>query len=442
MTDTVAKGKYALSGNAERDAFQADAVTSVLKYFANGVDRCQGYAPTGSGKTHIAAAVWDGLEPEGSILVLVSPTRAVSQAAGKFRDYCRATVPAARTLQVTSGQGGTTDLARIEAFLADTTSPRMVFVTDSSLPRVTEALGNLGLMADLFIVDEAHRNTAVRQADVRAFWAEEAVADMHAARRLYMTATPRSSLDTADGDGRALKVISQDNADLFGPVAFDLSFDEAVARGIVLPVAAYTFDTTDGELAETFGRPGIDQIWHGARMDCREIAAHLAIYKAVTAGLPPADGTDGQPYRPERIMVSFSRVAQAKAFVRHHADIMSALGIPAAKAFLYVGATPEPGREEVRSSVRDLTYARRRLSHAVIAQCGALTEGFDLPDLDMTLLAAYGSSTIAVQQVIGRVTRLPVRSSKRWASVVTTDVNPDEGPASRRFTLSYARCRA
>jgi superfamily II DNA or RNA helicase len=422
ITDMAAKGKHALFGNTERDAFRADAVASVLKYFANGVDRCQGYAPTGSGKTHIAAAVWDGLQPEGSILVLVSPTRAVSQAAGKFGDYFRA----AQTLEVTSNQGGTTDVARIGAFLADTTSPRMVFVTDSSLPRVTEALGNLGLMADLFVVDEAHRNTAVCEADVRAFWAEEAVANMPAARRLYMTATPRSILDTEDGYGQALKVISQDNADLFGPVAFDLPFDEAVRRGIVLPVAAYNFDTSDGELAETLGRPGIQQIWQGERMDYREIAAHLAIYKAVTAGLPSADGTDGQPYRPERMMVTFNQVAQAQEFVRRHARVMRALGIPGAKAFLYVGATPERDRQSLRSCVSDLTYAGRRLSHAVIAQCGALTEGFDLPDLDMTLLTAYGSSTIAVQQLIGRVTRLPVRSSKRWASVVTTDVNPGD----------------
>ena len=415
------------SRHAERDAFQSDAVAAVLECFKTGADRCQGYAPTGSGKTHIATAIWDGLDPPGSILVMVSPTRSVSQAAGKFRDYCRPTTPLTRTLQVASDtRDGTTDPERIAAFLADNTSPRMIFVTDASLPCVTEALVKLGLVADLFIVDEAHRNTAVRQADVKAFWAEEAVTNVPAALRLYMTATPRSSFETAVNDGQGLKIISQDNEDLFGPVAFDLPFDEAVARGIVLPVAAYNFATTDGDLAETFNRPGIDQIWHGKRMDYREIAAHLAVYKAVTDGLPQPEGTDGEPYRPERIMVTFNRVAQAKAFVQRHARIMSALDIPDTRAFLYVAATPEGERDQVRHCVKDLTFGGHRLSHAVIAQCGALTEGFDLPDLDMTLLADYGSSTISVQQLIGRVTRLPVRSSKRWASVVTTDVNPDD----------------
>jgi superfamily II DNA or RNA helicase len=414
------------SRTAERDAFQADAVAAVLECFKAGADRCQGYAPTGSGKTHIATAIWDGLDPAGGIMVMVSPTRSVTQAAGKFRDYCRATIPLTRYLKVTGDHGGTTDPAQIEAFLSDDSSPRMVFVTDSSLPRVTEALVKLGLVADLFIVDEAHRNTAVRRADVEAYWAEEAVTKLPAARRFYLTATPRSTFDEADPDGRGLRIISQGNAELFGPVAFDLPFDEAVARGIVLPVAAYNFETTDGELVETLGRAGITQMWHGKRMDYREIAAHLAVYKAVTNGLPAPEGTDDGPYRPERIMVTFNRVSQARAFVRHHAAVMRALGIPAVKAFVYVGRTSEGDRQVARRVVRELDHGGHGLSHAVIAQCGALTEGFDLPDLDMTLVADYGKSTVTIQQLIGRVTRLPVRSSKSWASVVTTDVNPGE----------------
>ena len=331
---------------------------------------------------------------------------------------------------------GTTDPERIAAFLTDSTSPRMVFATDASLPKVTEALVKLGRMADLFIVDEAHRNTAVRRADVQAYWAEEAVANVPAARRFYITATPRSAMvlrngqgtkfDAADGAGRGLKIISQDNAELFGPVAFDLPFDEAVARGIVLPVSAYTFETTDEELADAFGRADLSQIWHGKRMDYNEIAAHLAIYKAVTKGLAPPEDTDSAPYCPQRIMVTFHRVSQAKAFVRHHAALMRTLDVPGAKAFLYVNSTPEGDRQVVRRCVTDLDYGGHPLSHAVIVQCGALTEGFDLPDLDMTLLADYGRSTVTIQQLIGRVTRLPVRSSKCWASVVTTDINPED----------------
>ena len=76
--------------HAERDAFQADAVAEVLECFKAGADRCQGYAPTGSGKTHIATAIWDGLNLPHGIMVMVSPTRSVAQAAHKFRDYSRA----------------------------------------------------------------------------------------------------------------------------------------------------------------------------------------------------------------------------------------------------------------------------------------------------------------------------------------------------------------
>jgi predicted helicase len=66
---------------------------------------------------------------------------------------------------------------------------------------VTEALRTLKLQADLFIIDEAHRNTSARASDSpRALWAEEAVIELPARRRLYMTATPRTWDAEADAE--------------------------------------------------------------------------------------------------------------------------------------------------------------------------------------------------------------------------------------------------
>ena len=66
------------------------------------------------------------------------------------------------------------------------------------------------------------------------------------------------------------------------------------------------------------------------------------------------------------------------------------------------------------------------LGYAVIAQCGALTESYDLPDLDLAILVTPKHSTVEIQQLIGRITRRPLAATgKRWASVVTTDVLTD-----------------
>jgi superfamily II DNA or RNA helicase/DNA-binding transcriptional regulator YiaG len=415
---------------SERDKFQADAVTKVLNCYRNDIERCQGFAPTGAGKTHIAAAVWDGLD-HAEILVFVSPTRTVSQAEAKFKHLSRQ--PGARSLQVNCNPGATRVIDEIRSFLADSSTPRLVFVTDTSLPLVTAALNRLGLLADLFVIDEAHRNTSVRPVGVKAVWAEEAVKALPAARRLYMTATPRTW--TSDDDAEPVTVFSQDDEELFGPVAFELSFDEAVRRGIVLPVNVYALESGDGNVIRAFtDDPRLERIWEGERQEYREIAAHLAIYRAVTDGLPGGDSEDR--YRPSRIMVSFNHVSEARGFAERHAKIMRALGAGNAMAFAFVGATPQREREQIKRAVEDLSYGSRQLDHAVIAQCGALTESFDLPDLDLTVLVTPKNSTLAVQQLVGRVTRLPVRSSKRWASVVTTDLNPD--PDSVVFTVVRA----
>ena len=76
----------------------------------------------------------------------------------------------------------------------------------------------------------------------------------------------------------------------------------------------------------------------------------------------------------------------------------------------------------------------------MIAQCGALTESYDLPDLDMAILVTPKPSTVAIQQLIGRITRKPVKATgKRWASVMTTDLVTDSGELADTPILSVVR---
>ena len=107
------------SGTIERDKFQREAVSNVLQVYQN-TDRGQIYAPTGSGKTPIAAKVWSRLAVPG-IFVMVSPTRSVAQAAEKFAQYYdEGPNPAtqdAEYLQVNSNPDATRDLNRIIRFL-------------------------------------------------------------------------------------------------------------------------------------------------------------------------------------------------------------------------------------------------------------------------------------------------------------------------------------
>ena len=105
------------------------------------------------------------------------------------------------------------------------------------------------------------------------------------------------------------------------------------------------------------------------------------------------------------------------------------LAVDDGMAFAFLGDTPSAQREEIHESVSKLQGPKpSALDYAVIAQCGALTESYDLPDLDMAILVTPKHSTVAIQQLIGRITRRPVEAKgKKWASVVTTDLVTDNG---------------
>ncbi len=423
------------SGTTERDNFQREAVSAVLQAYQT-ADRCQVYAPTGSGKTAVAVKVWERLAVPG-IFVMVGPTRSVGQVTEKFsRYYDEEPAQPVAHLQVSSNLDATRDPDEIIRFLRQE-CPRALTVTDTSLPLVTDALRALSLQADLFVVDETHRNTSARTSNSpRALWAEQAVIELPARRRLYMTATPR----TWGAKAADLIIFSQDDEEKYGPVAYELSFDDAVRRGIVLPIVLYALQPEDEKIADQFmADPRVRQEWGGQTLDYREIITHVAIWRARTDGLPDQDHP-GERYWPRRILVSFNRVSEVKGFVARHEQIMQAIGVHDGMAFGFVGSTPAGQRELIHESVSKLQGPDGPLAYAVIAQCGALTESYDLPDLDMAILVTPKHSTVAIQQLIGRITRKPVEATgKKWASVLTTDLVIDSAELADTIIAGVVR---
>jgi superfamily II DNA or RNA helicase len=189
-----------------------------------------------------------------------------------------------------------------------------------------------------------------------------------------------------------------------------------VRRGILLPIVLYALQPEDEKIADQFmADPRVQQEWEGQTLDYREIITHVAIWRARTDGLPDQDHP-GERYRPRRILVSFHRVAEVKGFVARHERIMRFLAerhpelapVDDGMAFGFVGSTPAGQREEIHEAVSTLRWADDKpLGYAVIAQCGALTESYDMPDLDMAILVTPKNSTVAIQQLIGRITRKP-----------------------------------
>jgi predicted helicase len=127
----------------------------------------------------------------------------------------------------------------------------VVFTTYQSLPVVADAQG-LGLAQfDLVICDEAHRTTGVTVAGVdESNFVRVHDADyLRAARRLYMTATPRIFDDNvkAKAEEFSAELTSMDDEVAYGPEFHRLSFGEAVERGLLTDYKVLVL-TVDQEL--------------------------------------------------------------------------------------------------------------------------------------------------------------------------------------------------
>lgn len=114
----------------------------------------------------------------------------------------------------------------------------VVFSTYHSIDVISRAQHEHGLADfDLVICDEAHRTTGATfgDDDESNFVRIHDGADIRAAKRLYMTATPRIYGDTAKvkAESGEVTLCSMDDEALYGKELFVINFSEAVQRGLL-----------------------------------------------------------------------------------------------------------------------------------------------------------------------------------------------------------------
>jgi predicted helicase len=114
----------------------------------------------------------------------------------------------------------------------------VVFSTYHSIDVISRAQKEYGLPSfDLVICDEAHRTTGATfdDEDESAFVRVHDAAYLRAAKRLYMTATPRIYGDSAKvkAESGEVTLCSMDDEALYGKELFVINFSEAVQRGLL-----------------------------------------------------------------------------------------------------------------------------------------------------------------------------------------------------------------
>ncbi len=266
---------------------------------------------------------------------------------------------------------------------------------------------------DLIIIDEAHR-TAGAAGKAWALVHDDAV--LPAARRLYLTATPRIVADNSESGAGALAV-SMDDEKVYGPTCYKMSFSRARELGLLADYQVVVAVTTDAQLRALAGSQRRHYQVGRSAISADMLARQIAVLRAA------------EQHHIRRMITFHGRVRDAKWFAKT---------LPAAAPLLAEGGSPTvmvwAGHVYGGQSVADRRTVLDRLRGddeglVVVANSRVLSEGVDAPAVDGIAFIDPRESVIDIIQALGRAMRLGGRKDKTASIIVPVLLSPDEEPA-------------
>jgi predicted helicase len=374
-----------------------EAIGKITAAFES-MDRATAVMACGAGKT--LTALWTA-ESMGArtILVLLPNLSLVRQTfcewanengwGDRFTPICICsdrTVPDNDSIVVVPGDlpfPVTTDPGVAATFLSGTKSDdrvRVVFSTYQSSEVIGRSLPP-DLAFDLGVFDEAHKTTGSAE---KSFGFALRDVNIRMSKRLFVTAKPRvHNYARRDVDGNAVLINSMDDETVYGPVVYRLSFREAAERGIILPYKIIVSVVTSAELGGDLHDSHV--LIDGKKVPARHVAGQVALRKAV------------QEYNLAKAFTFHAGVQAARDFTGDGPFGM-ARHLP---AFLTSHVSGQQNTFE-----RDAVIGRfRRAEHGLLSNARCLTEGVDVPAVDLVAFIDPKKSRVDIVQAIGHTLR-------------------------------------
>jgi predicted helicase len=283
-----------------------------------------------------------------------------------------------------------TDPVIVNEFLDATASAgslyAVVFCTYQSAKVVGEAMrlragGDQSF--DVGIFDEAHKT--VGNADA-LFGYALLDSNIHIKKRLFFTATPRTVASSrnrnADGD---LIVSSMDDESIYGPQVHELSVHEAIQRKLVTPLKIIISVVDDNVVtSDLIATSGVNV--DGKQLGAAEVANQIALNRAM------------EKYGMNKAITFHNSIAGAADFAEFSTSLPEA-NLDGFERFHVSGAQS--------AAVRSLTMENfRRAKRGIISNAKCLTEGVDMPAVDLVAFMNPKRSAVDIVQAAGRASRL------------------------------------
>jgi predicted helicase len=342
----------------------------------------------------------------------------------------------------------TTKPARLAAEMTtrhDTLHMSVVFSTYHSIEVISRAQHNHGRADfDLIICDEAHRTTgATFDSDDESAFVKVHDSDfIRAAKRLYMTATPRIYGDNAKASAEKdnVALCSMDDENLYGKNLHVITFSEAVKRGLLVDYKVLVLAVEEAHVSRRLQSLLKDE---DNQIKVDDAAKIIGCWKALSKqGL--SDDLMGDKSAMRRA-VSFCQVIEISHGAKTHKVSSKQIAGMFQKV---VEAYQQEETEQTTNLICEADHVDGSMNASeketkldwlkaespentcrILSNVRCLSEGVDVPALDAVLFLTPRNSQVDVVQSVGRVMRTAPGKTRGYVIlpvVIPVGVEPHE----------------
>lgn len=437
---------------------QRDAIAAVDKGFAEG-DRGKLIMACGTGKTLTGLRIAEKMSTgSGVVMVLVPSISLLSQT---FREWMNDAEKPFHPFAVCSDRTvgrkeKTEDLSPDDLVIPPTTKAALlaegfrrrkkgeftvIFSTYHSIAVVAEAQ-RLGVPEfDLIICDEAHRTTGVTGADddETHFVQVHDASFVKAAKRLYMTATPRVYAESAKAKATENEFVtySMDDLDTYGPEFYRLGFGKAVEQNLLADYKVLILAVSEAHISKAAQQSLADE---NKELQLDDAVKIIGCWNGLSKyNIDPATAVvDPHPMR--RAVAFATTIKDSKKIRDMFQQVVEDYAETDADRHLKVRCELEhvDGTMNVIERNNYLRWLKESPDEGhcrILTNARCLTEGVDVPALDAVLFLKPRDSQVDVVQAVGRVMRRA--EGKKYGYVILpigipAGISPEEALADNK----------
>ena len=391
------------------DPYQVEALTNIANHLKTN-DRGTVVMACGTGKTLVA--LWAVEQSKAkSILVLVPSLTLLQQTLEEWsvhnswgKDFSYLCVCSDPSVNLKNDEIEIdpsdvpfridTDPGIVRRYLAQSNGKtKIVFSTYQSSQVVSQATKE-DFEFDIAVFDEAHKTTGSTEGRFALALKDE---NIKIKKRLFLTATPKHyDISKRDKDGE-FKFVSMDDETVYGKRAHTLTFGDAAAKGIICPYKV-VITLIDKQQVDDFALKNGITLVEGESVSAKWVASQIAVSSAI------------KHTNATKIITFHSRVKTAREFASNEV-----YGI---KKFVDDFDVFHVHGKQKSNERKDTISKFRKASRSIITNAKCLTEGVDVPAVDMVAFVDPRHSKIDIAQAVGRAMRKPRGGDKKVGYIV------------------------